>query len=253
MSESQPKVDGMTFPEIRLDDMITMVRTLHPEGDALARLSDAVLLSERLGEVADHVVGHFVDQARKAGATWTDIGQSMGVSKQAAQKRFVPRDDLFERGPMTRLTIKAREVVLGAREEARANGDSQVGTEHLVLGQLREPAGIGARALFAQGVTEEQIRAAIKVVNPAKDHATDDEPPYSPGARKALELSVREALRMVHNYIGTEHILLGILAEEDSLGARVLVGLGVTRERTDQLIAQMLSELIEQRRARPAE
>src|SRR4051812_24813265 len=75
----------------RLDDLIDYVKSRRPDGNALEHLTAAVLASERLGELADHLIGHFVDQARRAGASWTEIGQSMGVSKQAAQKRFVPK------------------------------------------------------------------------------------------------------------------------------------------------------------------
>jgi len=78
---------------VRLDDLITLVKNRHPDGDALERLGDAVSVGEHLGEVADHLIGHFVDQARRSGASWTDIGTSMGVTKQAAQKRFVPKTD----------------------------------------------------------------------------------------------------------------------------------------------------------------
>ncbi|MDT5011863.1 MAG: hypothetical protein QOH57_3480, partial [Mycobacterium sp.] len=76
---------------IRLDDLIDAIKKAH--SDALEQLTDAVLVAETLGEVADHLIGHFVDQARRSGASWTDIGTSMGVSKQAAQKRFVPKAD----------------------------------------------------------------------------------------------------------------------------------------------------------------
>lgn len=75
---------------VRLDELIDAIKTTHP--DVLDQLADAVLAAEHLGEVADHLIGHFVDQARRSGASWTDIGKSMGVSKQAAQKRFVPRE-----------------------------------------------------------------------------------------------------------------------------------------------------------------
>src|ERR1700712_1663043 len=84
----------MTIPlpiahPVRLDDLIDAVTALH--SDALEQLSDAVLTADHLGEVADHLIGHFVDRARRSGASWTDIGRSMGVTKQAAQKRFVPK------------------------------------------------------------------------------------------------------------------------------------------------------------------
>src|SRR4029453_8918821 len=76
---------------IRLDDLIETIKKVHP--DALDQLSSAVLAADHLGEVADHLIGHFVDQARRSGASWTEIGRSMGVSKQAAQKRFVAKGD----------------------------------------------------------------------------------------------------------------------------------------------------------------
>ena len=74
---------------VRLDDLIDAIKKVHT--DVLEQLSDAVLAADHLGELADHLIGHFVDQARRSGASWTDIGKSMGVSKQAAQKRFVPK------------------------------------------------------------------------------------------------------------------------------------------------------------------
>ncbi|GAB3955192.1 hypothetical protein GCM10027614_63740 [Micromonospora vulcania] len=74
---------------VKLDDLIQAIKKVHT--DALDQLTDAVIAADHLGEVADHLIGHFVDQARRSGASWTDIGRSMGVSKQAAQKRFVPK------------------------------------------------------------------------------------------------------------------------------------------------------------------
>ena len=106
---------------IRLDDLIVHVIDLHPDGDALDHLSDAVETSSHLGEVADHLIGHFVDQARRSGASWTEIGQYMGVSKQAVQKRFVPKesDELHfpPGGRFSRFTMRARHVV--AESQAR--------------------------------------------------------------------------------------------------------------------------------------
>src|ERR1700754_74886 len=86
----------ISYP-VRLDDLIDAIKNVHT--DALEQLSDAVLLAETLDEVADHLIGHFVDQARRSGASWTEIGKSMGVSKQAAQKRFVPKADSMTLDP----------------------------------------------------------------------------------------------------------------------------------------------------------
>src|SRR5690348_3419002 len=100
---------------VRLDDLIEAIKKVH--SDVLDQLSDAVIAADHLGEVADHLIGHFVDQARRSGASWTDIGKSMGVTKQAAQKRFVPKD-LNQQTAMDpsqgfgRFTPRAKNVVM---------------------------------------------------------------------------------------------------------------------------------------------
>src|SRR3954466_15368348 len=105
---------------VRLDDLIAAIEQVH--SDALDQLSDAVLAADHLGEVADHLIGHFVDRARRSGASWSDIGRSMGVTKQAAQKRFVSKGeapDLDASQGFSRFTDRARKVVVTAQEEAR--------------------------------------------------------------------------------------------------------------------------------------
>src|SRR5688572_29922334 len=98
---------------VRLDELIDAVKKVSP--DALEQLSGAVLAAGHLGEVADHLIGHFVDQARRSGTSWTDIGRSMGVTKQAAQKRFVAKGDVPDLDPsqgFSRFTERARSVVM---------------------------------------------------------------------------------------------------------------------------------------------
>ena len=112
----------MTSDHVRLDDLITAVASAH--ADPLARLQEAVSLGAHLDDVADSLIGHFVDQARRSGASWTDIGRSMGVSKQAVQKRFTSRAG---GGPdpssgFSQFTDRARLAVVAAQEEARAAG-----------------------------------------------------------------------------------------------------------------------------------
>ncbi|GAA3435767.1 Clp protease N-terminal domain-containing protein [Kutzneria kofuensis] len=235
----------MTMP--RLDDMINLVATLHPDGDPLARLAEAVQQADRLGELSDHLVGHFVDQARRAGATWTDIGRSMGVTKQAAQKRFVPKDEPMDWGPFSRFTDYARRVVAQSQAEAQSAGHGYIGTEHVLIALISLPEGLAAQALIAQGITEEQVRAAVKVAAPAGGETVTGHIPFTPRVRKVLELAVREALRLEHNFIGTEHVLLGLLAEGDGVGAKVLTGLGVDTEELERYIVAKLSELLRER------
>src|SRR3954449_5979720 len=126
----------------RLDDLISGVETAH--ANPLDRVGGAVMIAEHLGDTADHLIGHFVDRARRAGASWTDIGRSMGVSKQAVQKRFVPKETPHY---FTRFTPQARNVVVAAQNEARAAGHTEIRPEHLVLGLLSEPEGLAVQVL----------------------------------------------------------------------------------------------------------
>jgi len=222
---------------VRLDDLIAAIKKVH--SGALEQLSDAVIAADHLGDVADHLIGHFVDQARRSGASWTDIGKSMGVTKQAAQKRFVAKDPgeasgLDPNQGFGRFTDRARNVVVAAQNEARAAGNDTIRPEHLVLALLSEPEALAARAIVAQGVTLESVRERATATLPA---AVDELPslvPFDPQARKALELTFREALRMGHNYIGTEHILLALLELEPDDG--VLSTLGVDKAAAEENI-----------------
>ena len=236
---------------VRLDDLIGYTNKRHPDGDPLRHLTDAAQVSEQLGELADHLVGHFVDQARKAGASWTDIGRAMGVSKQAAQKRFVARaEDLgADTSLYDRLTDRAKHVAAAAQEEARRTGHAQVDSLHVVLGLTAEPKGLAVLAIQAQGVRPDDVRSAVMDAlggdhggRPSTDHV-----PFGPEAKKVMQLALREALRFGHNYVGTEHILLGLLRDEKSAGTGVLTDLGVTRHESQRWV---LAALEGYRRAR---
>src|SRR5437764_15172441 len=155
----------MTNP-VRLDDLIEAIKKVH--SDVLEQLSDAVIAADHLGDVADHLIGHFVDQARRSGASWTDIGRSMGVTKQAAQQRFVPKDQPIDpHQGFSRFTPRARSAVVAAQEAARSAGNTEITTGHLVLGPLTEPEGLAARALVAQGPTLDAVREAVTATLPA--------------------------------------------------------------------------------------
>jgi hypothetical protein len=226
---------------VRLDDLIEAIKNVH--SDVLDQLSDAVLASEHLDEVADHLIGHFVDQARRSGASWTEIGRSMGVTKQAARKRFVPKgaSDLDASEGFSRFTPRARNVVISAQNEAHAAGNTEIRPEHLVLGLLAEPEGLAAKVLVGRGVALDAIRrAAAAALPPASEHLPALIP-FDIQARKALELTYREALRLGHNYIGTEHILLALLELED--GAGVLAGLGVDKASAEAEILAVLGAI----------
>jgi hypothetical protein len=240
-------------PPVRLDELINHIRG--QEGSALDHVSAAVGLSEHLGEVADHLIGHFVDQARRSGASWTDIGRSMGVTKQAAQKRFVskaldPKEivaQFLDRSHVkfSRFTDRAKHTVIASQQEARERRHDQVTTEHLVLGLLHEPDGLAVKAIKALGVSTDAVReAAVAAAGPAQlDERTTDDIPFAPGPKNVLALALGHALRLGHNYIGTEHILLGVLEEEESRGVGTLTGLGITQERAELWLQIALTEL----------
>ncbi|MDG4808210.1 Clp protease N-terminal domain-containing protein [Micromonospora sp. WMMD1120] len=229
---------------VKLDDLIQAIKRAHT--DALDQLSDAVIAADHLGEVADHLIGHFVDQARRSGASWTDIGRSMGVSKQAAQKRFVPKATdaaaLDPNAGFARFTPRARNVVMASQEEARASGSPEIGPAHLVLGLLAEPEGLAARVLVGRGVTPEAVREAVGAVLPPPSDQVPDLIPYDARGKKALELTFREALRLGHNYIGTEHILLALLEQED--GAGVLTDLGLDKAAVEADLSAALAAAV---------
>ena len=221
---------------VRLDDLIEAIKSKHTA--ELDQLSDAVLAADHLGDVADHLIGHFVDQARRSGASWTDIGRSMGVTKQAAQKRFVAKadaPDLDASQGFSRFTERARAVVVTAQEEARARGNDHIAVGHLVLGLAADPTGLGARAVEAQGITLDAVRqVAVATLPPA----AADVPalvPFDAHAKKGLELTFREALRLGDSHVGTEHVLLALLELEDGTG--VLAGLGVDKAAAEAWIA----------------
>ncbi|QOV36549.1 ATP-dependent Clp protease ATP-binding subunit [Streptomyces ferrugineus] len=227
---------------VRLDELIAAIKKVHDE--PLDQLQDAVIAADHLGEVADHLIGHFVDQARRSGASWTDIGKSMGVTRQAAQKRFVPKEgtDLDPQQGFGRYTPRARNVVMAAHNEAVAARNPEGRPEHLVLGLLAEPDGIAAKAITAQGVVLDSVRQAATAALPAAADEVPELIPYGSDAKKVLELTFREALRLGHNYIGTEHILLALLEFENGTG--VLYGLGLTKQAVEDYVVEILSQFL---------
>lgn len=228
---------------VRLDELISGIR--RASDDPLDQLTSAVLAAEYLGDVADHLIGHFVDQARRSGASWTEIGQSMGVSKQAAQKRFVPKPGQGPGGnakqDFSRFTVRARNVVVAAQNEARAAGNRAIAPDHLLLGLLDEPDGVAAQAIVAQGLALDAVRAAV---TPRLAPAHRDVPAliaFDEDAKGVLESTFAVTERLGHDYVGTEHLLLALFEHED--GRVALAAAGVDKERAEAFIGEALSVL----------
>ncbi len=241
-----------TFP-VPLDSLIAYVRTLHPDGDPLEHLTDAVAAASQLDDQADALIGYFVDQARSSGASWSQIGAAMGVSKQAAQKRFVGRDDELvpEGKTFSRFTPRARAAVAAAGELARASGSEAVDVNHLAAGAIVDPDGLAAHALHRLEVNEGQIYQALGVDPPVNKGDADPTAlrhlRFTPAAREALKDALKAALRLGHNYIGTEHLLLGAVAGRGTM-ARDLATIGLRGSLIESAIAVEIAEAQLQRR-----
>jgi hypothetical protein len=216
----------MTDFPVPLDNLIKYVQTLHPDGSPLDRVTDAFSVSATLNEESDALLGHFVDQARRSGATWNQIGTAMGVTKQAAQKRFVPG----KFGDFSRFTDRARNTMAAARLLA---GDSDVSAADLGSASLLEPMGIAAKMVGRAGLTPDQVYAALGTAAPAPgsraDAAALADLACDESGKEALKAAVRAALRFGHNYIGTEHLLLGVI-DAGGQATEALRGLGLTPE-----------------------
>jgi hypothetical protein len=140
-----------------------------------------------------------------------------------------------------RFTERARQVVVLAQDEARALKHNYIGTEHILLGLLREEEGLAARILELFGIGIEDVRGQVGRIVGWGDEPTVGQLPFTPRAKKVLELSLREALKMGHNYIGTEHVLLGLVRENEGVAARILVDFGADAESIRNEVIRMLS------------
>ncbi|MEN3344722.1 MAG: ATP-dependent Clp protease ATP-binding subunit ClpC, partial [Arthrobacter sp.] len=140
-----------------------------------------------------------------------------------------------------RFTDRARRVVVLAQEEARMLNHNYIGTEHILLGLIHEGEGVAAKALESLSISLDGVREQVQEIIGQGQQAPSGHIPFTPRAKKVLELSLREALQLGHNYIGTEHILLGLIREGEGVAAQVLVKLGADLNRVRQQVIQLLS------------
>ena len=241
-------------PPPTLQELIETVRQDSSSDQPLDQLVVAAATAAELEETTDALLGHFVDRCRRAGRSWTEISNALGVTKQAVHKRFASAlaAHIVAATPaptFDRFTDRARHVVAASWRIAASLGADAVGAEHLLLALFAEPEGIAGRALAAMNVSEDNVRAALSTARdrarghdhaheghqgsadqPAADQATaervseaaDSTPPYDEDARRALRDALTVALELSHNYIGTEHLLLGLYRNADSAAAWIL-------------------------------
>jgi ATP-dependent Clp protease ATP-binding subunit ClpA len=264
-------------PPPSLQELIDTVRQDSGTDDPIGQLSVASATAADLEQTTDALLGHFVNRCRQAGRSWSEISTALGVTKQAVHKRFAGPlaerlAEMTGRPTFERFTIRARSVLVAASAAAEASGHPAIGTEHVLLGLYAEPDGVAAKVLLAMQVSRDQVAAALRTEwarpaeapagpatpagggpdtshgQPGKPAAPPPDPgdqatghlPWTPRARAALVNAVAIALEFGHNYIGTEHLLLGLYRDQDCLAARVLADLGPEPAEAQARVAELL-------------
>ena len=219
---------------ISLADLIARLDEELPDADDLARISEAQLRAQTMADLGDQLVGHYVGKAKQAGASWSEIGDAIGVSKQAAQQRHAPA--VFDR-----FTDLSRHSIVLAQEAARTHKHDFIGTEHILLGLLGEPRGLAYQVLMAKTESEQRIRAAIEeAMQPSGKKAPRGHIPFRPESKEVIEQATRASADLGHDFVGTEHLLLGLFRVEASPAAQVLRNLTFT---SDELHATVRTEV----------
>ena len=225
-------------PGPSLHELITTVHAETATDNPLDQLAAASATVAALEEVGDALLGHFVDQCRRRGHSWSEISGSLGVTKQAAHKRF----SIASSPTADRMTERARTAMRAAVDAARLLGHRYVGTEHVLLG-LYEPArGVAAQILVDAGITRARVEEQVLAVAPR--HAAlgpDEAVPFTPRAAASIEHAISEALTLGHNYVGTEHLLLALFADTDAVAATILLDAGATYDQVRARVIEMLS------------
>jgi Clp amino terminal domain, pathogenicity island component len=207
---------------VRLDELIEATARAYDQ--PLDQLSGAVLLAEHLDELGDSLLGHFVDQARRSGASWTDIGRSMGVTRQAAQKRFVARPPGASASGnsgaegFARFSQQARNALVAAHNMAQEAGNEEVMPAHLLLGVLAEAASAAVVALTAQGLAVDAVISAARAALPPPAAQAPTLVPYDDAAKSVIEASAGEADAMGEVQVTGLHLLLALAAHEGEDG-----------------------------------
>lgn len=227
----------------------SLIREVQEESDdALVQLELASRKAADLAELGDSLLTHFVDRCRRSGRTWAEIGGHLGVTRQAVQKRFV---DLVGEGvTFERFTMRARQALDRAEEVAGSLNHSYVGTEHQLLALFDIEGGIAARALEALGVTRSAAEKAVLARVGKGPNPTAGPYPFTPRARKVLEETVNVAIDLGHNYVGTEHLLLGLYRGQDGIALQVLEELGADRDAAKDQVVKLLSGYVQKRKAK---
>jgi ATP-dependent Clp protease ATP-binding subunit ClpA len=243
-------------PPPSLQDLISTVRHDAPTDGSLDQLVTASATVAQLEDTSDALLGYFVDRCRRDGRSWSEISGALGVTKQAVHKRFAAAmaDQVIAAIPaptLERFTARARSVLVAAGHAAKSAGQLQIGSAHLLLGQYAEPDGLGAKALLAMNVGQEAIAAAVRALETGQVAQAEAESAAQAGdetgkrftadGRRALRDALAFALERAHNYIGTEHLLIGLYGDPAAPAARILAEAGTSELEARAIVIDLLS------------
>lgn len=222
-----------------LPELARLVRAVdgqHPGDDPNGRLEAAVHTAAELRAVGDELVDHYVQSARDAGRSWTDIGAVLGISKQGAQKRFTAPVEPWPSG----FSASAQAVVAQAVEEARALGHRYLGTEHLLLGLFSGQAGLAARCLTNLSLSHDRVQGRLIELIGRGENPPDGPLGVTPRTKRVFEATRREARRVGHRCPEPEHLLIALYTVRQGVAVQILTGFGATEERTREALAELL-------------
>ncbi|MBV8159842.1 MAG: hypothetical protein JO265_02860 [Acidimicrobiia bacterium] len=220
--------------EVTLDSLIREVQAASTS--TLEQLEAAAGRAADLADLGDSLLNHFVDRCRKGGKTWAEIGEHLGVTRQAAQKRFVEGTVTFER-----FTDRARLALAHANDEARAMNHNYIGTEHLLLALFDTNGGVSDQVLEELGFTHDAVAGEVKTMIGRGASGVAGQQPFTPRTKKVLEVAVSAAIQLGHNYVGTEHLLLALFRGQQGVAKVLLEKGGATEPIVLQKVVEKLT------------
>jgi hypothetical protein len=229
-------------PTPNLNDLIQSVRDEVADGDPAGQLARASVYAAELSQLGDRLLDYFVFQCRQAGMSWAELSSALGVSKQAAHKRFTDLAPTFQR-----FTERARSVVQAASDEARGLGHPNIGTEHLLAALYVPAEGLAALTLVQLGLSRESVVDELLRRRPRGEARPEAAVPFTAHAKEALRGALEEALELGHNYIGTEHLLLGLQRDAEYTSASILEALGAPKNVVHDALLERLYQLMAER------
>jgi hypothetical protein len=222
--------------DISLADLIARLDAELPDANVLARISEARLRAQTLSDLGDQLLDHYVSKAKQDGASWSEIGDAIGVTRQAAQQRHTP-------GVFDRFTDLNRHTIVLAQEAARTHKHDSIGTQHLLLGLLGEPRGLAYEVLVAKAESEQRVRDAVEeTMPPAGEKALRGHIAFRPESKEAIDQALRASAELGHDWVGTEHSLLGLIRTEESPAAQILRSLGFTSDELHETVKAEISK-----------